>query len=88
MLDKEGLELCKKCIASVPFKNVDLLYARVDLIRDNNAKWVVTEMECIEPSLFFRHNAQTGDQFSHAVEWLMQQPKRPVTPRSVAEVKT
>lgn len=31
-----------------------LLYARVDLMLDNAGEWVVSELELVEPSLFFR----------------------------------
>ena len=32
------------------------MYARIDLLRDNYGKWVVSEFSCIEPSLFFKHS--------------------------------
>ena len=33
----------------------DLLYARVDCLRDSTGAWLVSEFEAVEPSLFFRH---------------------------------
>jgi glutathione synthase/RimK-type ligase-like ATP-grasp enzyme len=38
-----------------------LLYARVDLMFDDKAQLVLTELELIEPSLFFRHGPQGPD---------------------------
>ena len=32
-----------------------LIYARVDLVRDDRGGWQVSELELIEPSLFFDH---------------------------------
>ena len=52
-IDRDGEEVCVKALSAIPFGNV--LYARVDLMRDNDGRWIVTELECIEPSLFFRH---------------------------------
>jgi len=46
-------------LAAVPFDD-PLLIARIDLMRDNEGKWVLTELELVEPSLFFRHNHNTG----------------------------
>ena len=53
-IDRDGEDVCIKALAAIPFE--DVLYARVDLMRDNDGKWIVTELECIEPSLFFRHS--------------------------------
>lgn len=44
-----------------------LLYARVDLLRDAAGDWVVTELELVEPSLFFRHGAATADILADAL---------------------
>lgn len=63
MIDHEGIELCLRTMNAIPFKEV-LLYGRVDILRDNSGKWVVTELEIIEPSLFFRHCNQSGDLFA------------------------
>ena len=32
------------------------LYARVDYLKDDQGRWILTELELVEPSLFFRHS--------------------------------
>jgi len=44
-----------------------LLYARVDLLRSPGGHWVLTELELIEPSLFFRHDASTAEHLADAL---------------------
>jgi hypothetical protein len=66
VLDAEGLKLCYKVLEAIPFKD-PLLYARCDLMRDNDGKWVLGELEIIEPSLFFRHYPPASDAFAQAV---------------------
>lgn len=38
-----------------PAPTLPLLYARVDMLRDADGRWVLNELELVEPSLFFRH---------------------------------
>jgi len=45
----------------------DLLYARVDYLRDDAGKLAVTELELIEPSLFFRHCPASGQTLADAL---------------------
>jgi hypothetical protein len=45
----EAAVVARKALACV---NEKLLYARVDLVRDNSGKYVLSELELIEPSLF------------------------------------
>lgn len=45
----------------------DLLYARVDLLRDDDGALVVTELELVEPSLFFRHEPGAADRLATAL---------------------
>ena len=45
----------------------DLLYARVDYLRDDEGKLAVTELELIEPSLFFRHCPESGGTLADAL---------------------
>jgi len=45
----------------------DLLYARVDYLRDDDGRLVVTELELIEPSLFFRHCPASGRTLADAL---------------------
>lgn len=65
-LDAAGRDLCERAVAAVPHPT-PLLYARVDLLHDNDGNWVLTELELVEPSLFFRHDAGSADTFARAV---------------------
>lgn len=42
----------------------ELLYARVDLVRDANGQFVLMELELIEPALYFRMNADAAGLFA------------------------
>jgi len=44
-----------------------LLYARVDLLRDEVGQLRITELELVEPSLFFRHSAAAAGQLVDAL---------------------
>ena len=43
------------------------LYARVDAIWDNNNQLVVSELEMIEPELWFRKDDQAADKLAEAI---------------------
>ena len=45
----------------------ELLYARVDWLTDDEGQLVLTELELVEPSLFFRHGPKAGDQLADAL---------------------
>lgn len=45
----------------------DLLYARIDLI-EHEGKWLLSELELIEPSLFFKQNPAALDVFIPALQ--------------------
>lgn len=45
----------------------DLLYARVDYLKDDAGEWVLTELELVEPSLFFRHAPKGGERMVEAL---------------------
>ena len=45
----------------------DLLYARVDLVRDDEGKFALMELELIEPSLYLRMNADAPARFAAAI---------------------
>lgn len=45
----------------------DLLYARVDWLTDDEGQLVLTELELVEPSLFFRHCDTAADQLAEAL---------------------
>jgi len=44
-----------------------LLYARVDWLTDDAGQLVLTELELVEPSLFFRHSRRAPDQLADAL---------------------
>lgn len=45
----------------------DLLYARVDLVRDTDGRFALMELELIEPSLYLRMNADAPRRFAAAI---------------------
>ena len=45
----------------------DLLYARVDLLRDDSGSLRLTELELVEPSLFFRHAPEAAGRLAGAL---------------------
>lgn len=45
----------------------DLLYARVDFLRDDEGNLRLTEFEAVEPSLFFRHSPHAAIRLSQAL---------------------
>lgn len=53
--------------------------ARVDLIRDNDAKWVLTELEMVEPSLFFRHAPEKGEFFADSIIQALEKKQPAIT---------
>ncbi|MDM7832599.1 ATP-grasp domain-containing protein [Cellulomonas edaphi] len=65
------LEVADRVVAALPqlAPGVDkpLLYARVDLIPDNDGNPVVLELELTEPSLFFTHAPGSLERFADAV---------------------
>jgi hypothetical protein len=52
-------------LAQLPFR--ELLYARVDLIRDNHGVPCLLELELTEPSLFFAHAPGAAERLVAAV---------------------
>lgn len=44
-----------------------LLYARVDMLRDESGRWLLNELELVEPSLFFRHDAHAAERLASAL---------------------
>ncbi len=61
----DELDVAARALAAIPFGNV--LYARVDLIRDTGGAPVILELELTEPSLFFAYAAGSADRFAQAV---------------------
>lgn len=58
--------MCINALRSVPYDD-PILFARVDMLRDNNGDWVLNELEMIEPSLFFRLKKGSSDIFVKAI---------------------
>lgn len=60
--DKDILAVCEQALAAMP---TDSLYARVDIIRFDN-RWVIMELELIEPSLYFNLDEASSPRFVQA----------------------
>jgi len=45
----------------------ELLYARVDMLRDDSGQLVLNELELVEPSLFFRHGPHAAERLATAL---------------------
>lgn len=58
-------ELARRAVADCGFE--DLLYARVDFLRDDAGQPQLVELELVEPSLFFRHDPRSAIRFAEAV---------------------
>ncbi len=56
--------LARRVVEAAP---PDLLYARVDFLRDDGGALCVTELELVEPSLFFRHGRHAATKLADAV---------------------
>lgn len=54
--DDDELALATRILHAAQDLVGELLYARVDLLEDDDGRLVVTELELVEPSLFFRHD--------------------------------
>jgi len=63
--DAAELRVGAQALQAAPFETP--LYARVDLIRDQQGEPVVLELELIEPSLFFPFAAGSAERFAAAV---------------------
>ncbi len=63
----------QRCIASDAVAaarsilNVDLLYARCDFLIDDEGRWTLTELELVEPSMFFRHDSHAAKRLAWAM---------------------
>jgi hypothetical protein len=67
--DADELELARQVLAQIP---EPLLYARVDILRDDEGRAVLGELEAVEPSLFLKQHLP-------ALERLVQAIRREVT---------
>ena len=64
--DAAEIDVAKRTLAAIPFSK-PLLYARVDLIRDDTGAPCVLELELTEPSLFFAHAPGSARRFARAI---------------------
>ena len=61
----DEIAVATRTLAAMPFG--ELLYARVDLIHDDDGTPRVLELELTEPSLFFEHAPGSADRFAAAI---------------------
>jgi glutathione synthase/RimK-type ligase-like ATP-grasp enzyme len=59
-----AIELANAALAAAPAKAA---YARVDMVRDNDGKLAIIELELIEPALWLQHAPDGGESFSAAL---------------------
>ena len=60
----QAMALAQQALAAV---EEPLLYARVDMIRDQDGRWLLMELELIEPDLFLGYDAQAVERFAAAI---------------------
>ena len=70
---KEIIALAKK---TVQILNPVPAYARVDIIWDNDMQPVVSELELIEPELWFRLNENAADQLALTIKEFLNNSSR------------
>lgn len=61
---KEAIAFAEKVLSLI---DLPLLYARVDLIQQKE-RFLLMELEIIEPNLFFLHDPEAGNRFADALE--------------------
>ncbi|HEY6986493.1 MAG TPA: hypothetical protein VH375_10445 [Rhodanobacteraceae bacterium] len=64
--DPDEIAIATRTLAAIPFAQ-PLLYARVDLIHDDDGAPRVLELELAEPSLFFEHAEGSAERFAQAI---------------------
>lgn len=62
---KTEIDFAQECLSAIPFKT---LYARIDIVRDNKNKNSLSELELIEPELWFRNNTQAAILLAKAIK--------------------
>jgi len=60
----DEIRFAEAAVAAVPF---DVLYARVDMVRDNHGQLAIMELEMIEPELFFRFQAEAASKLAAGI---------------------
>ena len=59
------IKFAEKCIEKCPFSPI---YARVDIVYDNNNQPSLSELELIEPELWFRNNPNSVEMLSNEIK--------------------
>ena len=63
--DDDAMALAQQVLAAI---DEPLLYARIDLARDDAGAWVLMEAELIEPDFYLDHDPANGAGFTRAVQ--------------------
>jgi glutathione synthase/RimK-type ligase-like ATP-grasp enzyme len=67
----EEIAFAEQAVATCP---VEPVYARVDILRDNDGQLALMELEMIEPELWFRFHPPAADALADAVVAAMEKP--------------
>lgn len=62
--NKKEIELAKRCLNVIPYKTI---YARIDIIYDNKNKPSISELELIEPELWFRNYPKAAEKLAKEI---------------------
>ena len=65
---KQEIEFAENCIKKCPYSPI---YARVDILYDNKNSLAVSELELIEPELWFRNNPKSASILAKEINQLM-----------------
>ena len=71
---RSEVKFAKNVISALPFTPV---YARVDLVKDNNNSLALSELELIEPEMWFRLNPCAARQLAITIKQFIQQANKP-----------
>ena len=66
---QEEIIFAENCIKATPFKPI---YARVDIVYDNDNKLSLSELELIEPELWFRNNEKSAEMLTDEIYKLIE----------------
>jgi hypothetical protein len=61
---KKEILFAEHCLKACPFKPI---YARIDIVYDNNNELSLSEIELIEPELWLRNNPTCADIFASEI---------------------
>ncbi len=65
---EEEIKFAEKAVQACPGSPI---YARVDMIWDNGDKLTISELELVEPELWFRHNKDAATQLAKEIQQLI-----------------